>query len=110
MPVTICGETDTGVEALAAALSRFTAGDPSADATLYRIPPILIRIRVVSVRFRGVSKADRFDLVWKVLAESVPEETLQDVYTLHTVTPEELPTSPASYDFEQSRPEPALAG
>jgi stress-induced morphogen len=96
-------KVDRRLRAVADALAKYEAQHPNAQAEIYRQNSASIRIRVVDPDFAGSSKADRHDTVWTFL-EGLPEAVLAEISMLLLLTPDELETSFANYDFEHPIP------
>ena len=85
------------------ALTRYTADHPGSSAEVYRYGKYLIRVRVTDPSMANVPDGDRERAVWAYL-EPLPEEVVNDLYTLLVITPEEKAKSRASLDFDDPLP------
>jgi stress-induced morphogen len=72
----------------------------------YRYNRGSIRVRVVSKRFAGKDRSERWDMVAPILKENLPEDTWLDIMLIVLVTPDELKDSPANWTFEHPTPAP----
>lgn len=97
--VEIKGMVDNGLQVFANALRRYQEAHLHSDCTLYRQNAASIRIRVVDEDFRDLLKTERYDLVWEYF-KGIPESTLNDLSVLLTLTPEEVDSSFANFEFE----------
>ena len=99
MAVTIRGERDEVLERFAKALSKYAQKHPKAKVTLFRQGPACVRVRIIDPAFRGIDRLKRDELVWPLLAK-LPEDELNELYTLLLLPPEETKKSIANMDFE----------
>jgi tartrate dehydratase beta subunit/fumarate hydratase class I family protein len=104
MATIVKGDTDETVSALKKALEAYEAAHPGAEAALYRQNCVSIRLRVIDIRFEGMTKSRRHAEVWDFLAAHVPMDTLSDVSLVLTVAPAELGASFANFEFEHPSP------
>jgi stress-induced morphogen len=100
MSISIKGKRDPGLEAVEVALRPYIADHADATVEIYRQNHESIRVRIVDQSFQGVSKADRHDLVWRLL-ESLPYDVLSDISVLLLLTPGETKDSLMNLEFEQ---------
>src|SRR5947209_4911317 len=59
-------------------LERYQADHPQAEIEAYRQNSVSVRIRVLSPEFKGLSRAEREDALWKFLDE-LPEEVSAEI-------------------------------
>lgn len=74
---------------------------PNVEA--YRYNSASIRIRIVDERFRGRSKAERFNAVIPLIRQ-LPKETEADVTMLVLLAPGEEAESLSNFEFEHPTP------
>jgi hypothetical protein len=96
-------EEDEGLRAVVGALEQYQHQHPGSGLEAYRHGQFLIRIRVINPAFRGMTKSERHKAVWPYLND-LPEEVVSDVSTLILLTPEELKSSFASFEFDDPIP------
>ncbi len=94
---------DDRLQAVADALTQYELQHPNAQVEIYRQSIASIRVRIVDANFAGSSKADRHDTVWTFL-EGLPDDTLAEISMLLLLTPDEVDTSFANYDFDHPIP------
>jgi stress-induced morphogen len=85
------------------ALKEFKSSHPEAKIKSYRQNSASIRIRIIDPCFQGMDRAQRHDMIWKIL-ESLSEDILSQVSVLLLLTPEEVKKSFANMDFENPIP------
>ncbi len=100
MAKVIRGPRDSAVEALAAALGEYEERFPGAHASLYRVNPGAVCLRIIDTRFAGRPRSRRHDTVWRFLSERVSDDVMGEVSTLLLLAPAELKSSLANMDFE----------
>lgn len=71
----------------------------------YRYNSASIRIRIIDERFRGISKADREEMVFPIL-ETLPDKIQDDIMVLLLITEDELDRSLMNLEFENPTPSP----
>lgn len=74
---------------------------PNVEA--YRYNPASIRIRIIDERFRGKSKAERFNAVIPSIRQ-LPKDTEADVTMLVLLAPGEEAESLSNFEFEHPTP------
>lgn len=97
---------DPAVVALRDCLEGYVRTHSGASAELYRRSPASIAVRVVDPGFAGTNRLDRHGVLWHYLAERVPDEVMDELGVLLTVTPAEAKTTIGSLEFD----DPYLAG
>lgn len=85
------------------ALEGYQQSHPEAVIKSYRQNSVSIHVRIIDPGLRGMDKAERHDLIWKIL-ESLPESMLSQISILLLLTPEEVKGSFANMDFEDPIP------
>ena len=103
MPELLHGDWDAVLKKIDAALGKYEAQHPGAEAALYRHNSASIRVRVIDSTFEGLSIGERSKLVWPIL-RSLPEEVRSEITVLLLLTPEEAPSSFANADFASPLP------
>jgi stress-induced morphogen len=103
MKIRIRGQSDSSLDRVVAALSKYQDQHPDAEIEVYRQNSVSLRVRIVDPDFSGISRADRHDIVWGVL-EELPEEIQSQVSLLLLLTPEEIGKSFANTEFENPIP------
>ena len=103
MPVSIRGKSDRAVEQVADALAGYAREHAGARVEVYRQNSVSIRIRVVDRDFSNVGRADRHEILWRLL-ESLPEAVQSQVSLLLALTPKEAKTSFANAEFDNPIP------
>ncbi|HVX85056.1 MAG TPA: hypothetical protein VH253_09590 [Phycisphaerae bacterium] len=93
------GRWDADLKAIRTVLESYEADHPGARAELYRRGNTLIRIRIVSPHFRGMSLTARDNELWTYL-ERLDEEVLQQVTILLLLTPQEQAASLMNLEFD----------
>jgi stress-induced morphogen len=88
MGVEIKEKSDKGLAEVAEALRHFDQEHPGTHIILYRYNPVSIRIRIVSNKFKGMSKSDRHDYALNYL-QGLTEETYADLSLLLCLAPGE---------------------
>ena len=104
MAKNLTDERDEYVDRIRAALEQLERDRPGAEASLYRALPGVIKARVVDDRFAGVDHYARHDDVFAYLRDHLDEDTMQELYILVLVAPDEMARSIANIDFEDSVP------
>ena len=105
MTTAIRGTSDSSLEQIICALAGYEGQHPRAQIEAYRYGcfSAAIRVRVVDPDFAGISRADRHDILWSFL-EQLPEDVLSEMSLLIPVTPDEMPKSIASIEFDNPVP------
>lgn len=70
----------------------------------YRYNSASIRVRLVSERFSGLKRGQRFDLVYPLLKDNLPEDALLDITILLLLAPDEVEDSLMNREFERPTP------
>lgn len=97
-------KTDSDTEAVEELLrEKYASAHPQAQVTVYRYNPVSIRIRVIDPDFHDLSRADREDIVWKIL-EKLPEEVVSDISVCLLITPDEKADSLMNFEFDHPSP------
>lgn len=91
---------DAAVVAVRDCLAGYVATHPGASADLYRRGTLNIAVRVVDPGFAGTERLDRHGRLWHYLADRLPDEVMQEVGVLLTVTPAEAKTVIGSLEFD----------
>ena len=94
---------DEQVQQIIDVLREYEVAHPEAHIEVYRQNSVSIRIRIVDPDFHGKRIGVREDEVWTLL-DKLPDETRADITFLLLITPEEKPTSMASFDFDNPVP------
>lgn len=97
------GKKDRIVREIVTALDAYQAAHPRSDIQLYRQGPVAVRIRVVDPGFQRTAREERHDQVWEYLGV-LSEEAATEIVQIVVVTPAEVKTSNASYDFDHPEP------
>ncbi|MEX1041691.1 MAG: hypothetical protein WDZ51_13715 [Pirellulaceae bacterium] len=97
MGVKIRMKPDSGLEEVARALREFEQDHPGTDIVLYRYNPVSIRMKIVSEKFKGMSRSQRHDYAMSYLKDLDPE-TYADLSLLVCLIPGE--GSMMDYEFE----------
>lgn len=87
------------------ALKKYNAAHPRAKIEVYRQNSVSVRVRVIASEFKGTSRAEREDDLWRVLDE-LPEEVVAEISLLLMFTPDEAKTSFANLEFDNPIPSP----
>jgi stress-induced morphogen len=103
MTLKIRGATDANLDAVMKVLAKYQAQHPRAEIEAYRQNTVSIRVRIIDPDFAQVSRADRHDVVWKLLDE-LPEEIQSDLSTILLLTPDEKQKSLANLEFDDPIP------
>jgi len=96
-------EEDEGLQAVVAAMESYQVQHPGSVVETYRHGQYVVRIRVINPGFRGMTKSERHRAVWPFLKD-LPEEVVSDISTLILLTPEEVKSSFASFEFDDPIP------
>lgn len=99
MGVEIRMKPDRGVEEVAQALRQFERDHPGAEIVLYRYNPVSIRIKIISDRFKRMSRSQRHDYTIEYLKNLDPE-TYADLSLLVCLVPGE--GSMMDFEFEDA--------
>ena len=83
--------------------SVLKAAFPRARIDVYALDRSVIRARVISRRFRGLSLIEREEMVLPVL-DQLPDDVVQDITVLLLLAPGELKPSAANLEFEKPTP------
>lgn len=97
------GQSDTIIDQIIAALTRYEADHPSAEIAVYRHNPVSIRVRIIDPDLDGLSKSQRSQLAWRYL-DQLTEEAQGDISTLLLLTSDETDHSMANLEFEDPVP------
>ena len=62
-----------------------------------------LRIRIIDVRFRGLSKVARHEMV-EPLIDQLPTELQEEIYFVVLLTPDEVAGSSMNEEFENPKP------
>ena len=73
------------------------------DATVRRTNSLMLRVRIIDKRFRGLSKVARHELV-EPLLDQLPAELQEEIYFVLLLTPDEVATSTLNEEFENPVP------
>src|SRR3954447_2181440 len=104
MPIKIIrGKPDAIIDEIKEVLSSYEKDHPSARIDLYRQNTASVRIRIIDSDFRGMSKRECNDLIWKYL-EPASEASQSDVSMLVLLIPDEVNKSVANLEFEDPVP------
>ena len=94
---------DDCLQAVADALAKYEHQHPNAKIEVYRQNSASVRARIVDPDFEGLSKAKRHDTVWAFIRD-LPEDRQAEISVLLLLTPDELKTSLANYEFDNPVP------
>ncbi len=97
------GEADEILDQIIGILRQYEADHPGASVDLYRQNSVSVRIRIVDPAFRGMSRVERNDQVWRYLA-LLPEESQQDISMLVLLDGSEKGKSFSNMEFEDPVP------
>ncbi len=103
MSVNIRGDSDATIDEIKTSLADYEKDHQNAEIEIYRQNCVSVRIRIIDTDFRGLSRSDRHQKVWKYLGP-VSDETISDVTLLLLLTPEERQSSFANFEFENPVP------
>jgi len=103
MPIAIRGTSDSSIEQVARALSRYELLHREAQIEVYRQNSESIRVRIIDPDFAETSRADRHEIVWRFF-EDLPERVQSQVSLLIALTPEETDSSLANFEFDNPIP------
>lgn len=96
-------EIDADASRFEDALRRHQNQHPQAKIKAKRQNSVSIRGRILDPDFKGISRAERHDIVWRFI-EELPEEIQSQVTMLILLTPEEAKSSLANLEFENPIP------
>src|SRR6516225_6776675 len=88
---------DSILRQIANALGEYEKAHPDAEIEAYRQNSVSVRIRILTPKFAGKSRAQREEEVWAVLNE-LPDEVAAEISLLLLLTPEEAKNSFASFE------------
>jgi stress-induced morphogen len=94
---------DEVLQRIAQALQGYDAAHPRAKIDVYRQNSVSVRIRIIASDFKGKSRAEREDDLWRLL-DQLTEELIAEISLLLMLTPEEAKTSFANQEFENPIP------
>jgi hypothetical protein len=94
---------DATLKRIVDALKPYEAAHPRAKIEVYRQNSVSVRIRVIDEKFKGTSRAEREEELWKAL-EALPDETVAEISLLLLLTPTEAKESLANYEFDNPVP------
>jgi hypothetical protein len=100
MAAIIRGPKDAAVRSLKKALDEYELAHEGAEASLYRQNDASIRARIIDRRFEGMGKSRRHNHVWDFLQSRVPGDTLSELSLLLPLSPAELKSSFANFEFD----------
>lgn len=103
MPVQVRGASDAILNAVMEALREYEADHPRAEIEGFRQNSVAIRVRIIDPDFRGVSRAERHEAIWRVL-EDLPEEVQSQLSTILLLAPNETAGSFANFEFDAPIP------
>jgi hypothetical protein len=84
-------------------LDAYEKEHPNADIEAYRHNSVSVRIRILDPNFKGKSRSEREEAVWKAL-DHLPEDVIAEISLLLLLTPEEARKSFASTEFDDPIP------
>jgi stress-induced morphogen len=73
------------------------------DATVRRTNSLMLRVRIIDKRFRGLSKVARHEMV-EPLIDQLPTELQEEIYFVVLLTPDEVAGSSMNEEFENPTP------
>ena len=85
------------------ALAESHLRKPFPDVTVRRTNSLMLRVRIIDKRFRGLSKVARHELV-EPLLDQLPAELQEEIYFVLLLTPDEVATSTLNEEFENPVP------
>jgi stress-induced morphogen len=94
---------DKLLKEIVAALREYEKKHTRAQIEVYRHSSVSIRIRVINPEFKGQSRAQREEEVWRAF-DPLPDETVAEVSVLLLLTPDEATQSFANVEFENPVP------
>ncbi len=97
------GRSDRILRDILNILKDYEVAHPEAVVEAYRQNSASVRVRIIDPDFAGFDRAERHDIVWRIL-EKLPEDVLSDVTILLLLTPDELSESLANFEFENPTP------
>ncbi len=103
MSVSLRGKNDNSIGQVLQALGKYGAQHPDAQIEAYRQNSVSIRVRIVDPDFAGIGRAERHEIIWRLL-EGLPEEVQSQISLLLPLTPEETKLSFANFEFDNPIP------
>ncbi len=103
MSISLRGESDRVIDQVLETLGEYERQHPDAQIEAYRRNPVSLRVRIVDPDFRGISRAERHEVIW-ALFEGLPEEVQSQISLLILLAPEETPVSFANFEFDNPIP------
>jgi hypothetical protein len=97
------GQQDEIIAQIVKALEPYEADHPHAKIDLYRQNSVSIRVRIVDPDLGGKRKPERHEIAWRYL-DKLPEETQSEISLLLLLTPDEVTTSFANFEFDDPIP------
>lgn len=97
------GESDSVIDSIIDALTRYEAEHPLARIDVYRQNSVSVRVRIIDPGFADLTKPERNEQVWTYL-EQLSEDVQGDISTLLLLDPEETKKSFANFEFEDPVP------
>jgi hypothetical protein len=97
------GDTDPVIEQIIQALKIYEDDHPNSEIALYRQNPVSVRIRIIDPNFARHNKIQRNRSVWNYLGK-LAEDTQSDISTLILLTPSEIESSFANFEFNDPVP------
>jgi hypothetical protein len=97
------GTSDATIESIREVLSDYNKEHPRAQIELYRQNPVSVRVRIIDPEFAQWGRPERNQRVWEYLSR-LPEDMQSDISILLLLTPSEIKTSFANFEFEDPVP------
>jgi len=96
-------QADIQVRQICDAVDELKSAHPRAKVGIQRRSSVSIRIRIIDPDFKGLDLVERDNQLWRSL-EKLPEEVLSQISLLLLLTPAEMQTSLANFEFEHPVP------
>ena len=99
---------DPIVKSIFKMLEQYEEQHPRSRATVYRMNPAAVRIRIIDPGFNGLNRIERDEKIWP-LVRQLPDEAQQDISMLLLLSPKESKTNLQSANDEFNDPQPTPA-
>lgn len=93
-------KSDSVVKLIREVLSAYQTTHKSAHIDVYRLNSVSVRIRIIDPKFKGMSLAQRDDIVWEHLNQ-LPDRALAEISLVLLFSPDEARHSLASLEFDE---------
>jgi len=97
------GKADKTIKSLMVGFRKYQADHPNSKIELYRQNAVSIRVRIIDPDFEEFSRFERHQTIWEYL-KGVPEDDQNDISMLLLLTPDEVPHSAGSLEFDEPAP------